>query len=953
MTLSAGISQAVLLAAALETYASGSPVRSWVMVILAGYSLAGSIAWRLRGWHPNAGAAVTALFTMAAITAWLPGGLSTGLRLATMTTSTLLCLMAAAAALIAAAVVWQARRWPLAARGAAVFAALYSATAFLVAIARGETFAALFTTGSFWQALPYALQGATIGGFVLLPLGLVVSAVRAGARLPGADSPRRSLYQAAALAAAVAIIAATLPLRSPDTVAASTAGGATPTPSSATTPMEPIDPVALLNTVDRVASRIGRSDWDVESRADTLPEGVEAAFALVRDEVAYEPYAGALRGAWGAYSSRAGNAVDRALLLAHLLNRKGIKTRFAFGRLQQQDRERLLLRAFERPRQIPTLPSGSAGFQQRLFDRAARDYERVRATLGDRLPPVTEPTRETLLAEMDPHVWVQAEAGEKWIDLDPSFSDSQIGVPLAGADSTADALPPELYQRVSVRVIAEHLSDGVLVPTTLLSIDRNAVDLCQTQIALVHQPTLTGVKGLGGAISNALGRRTDNWTPVLWIAGELTYGTNLDVARSSFVSESLEFELQWPGGRREVTRRPLASRGDAAWRERAPLDAGALTPLVTDDQGPIDMQAVHNVWLSASLHNLADYMEGLQELLLDGLVRATTAESQSAGESDDFGRQLWPFALHNLTAVMFTDHVTIPMLNDTPGVRLYADGPRISIFTTGPSSDDRVRAMTDLRRDHLRGLAQPGVERTVAEKKLQFGLLQGALEHEFIVDFAVAHGDNDIRLTSTSSQLANSDLAVLMPGVTSADATGAGSASALVRRARAAESIVVAPSARLDERDAWWEIDARTGDAHAVGGPGLHNGILDLRGKGGKQMNPSGGPKISDGRSRAQKVIDRNEAFREMKAKEWEAKQLRGEPPGRTNPARAQGGQRGGGMEYAILVAAVHLAAAYAIWRLSIWMEAKLIEELLKTIEWIGNGGFRRAITSGIERARR
>ena len=188
MTLSTGISHAVLLAAVLETYASGSPVRLWVIAVAAAYALTASTAWRLRGWRPNAGSAVAALFAMAAVTAWLPGGLSAGMRLATMSTSTVLCLIAAAASGMAAAVVWHARRWPVSVRGAVLLAALYSATAFLLAIGRGDTFASLLTTGSVWHALPYVLQGATVGGFLLLPLGLIVAVVRAGARWPGADS---------------------------------------------------------------------------------------------------------------------------------------------------------------------------------------------------------------------------------------------------------------------------------------------------------------------------------------------------------------------------------------------------------------------------------------------------------------------------------------------------------------------------------------------------------------------------------------------------------------------------------------------------------------------------------------------------------------------------------------------------------------------------------------------
>jgi transglutaminase-like putative cysteine protease len=67
----------------------------------------------------------------------------------------------------------------------------------------------------------------------------------------------------------------------------------------------------------------------------------------VRDHVRFEVYRGLLRGPEITYASRAGNALDRAALLAELLKSNGVESRFALGRLPAAECEKLLARIFE------------------------------------------------------------------------------------------------------------------------------------------------------------------------------------------------------------------------------------------------------------------------------------------------------------------------------------------------------------------------------------------------------------------------------------------------------------------------------------------------------------------------------------------------------------------------------------------------------------------------------
>ena len=71
----------------------------------------------------------------------------------------------------------------------------------------------------------------------------------------------------------------------------------------------------------------------IDTLAGELDYDLETIFRYVTDEIWYEPYAGSLRGAGGTLESRAGNSVDKAALLAALLQSALVETRFVSGHL--------------------------------------------------------------------------------------------------------------------------------------------------------------------------------------------------------------------------------------------------------------------------------------------------------------------------------------------------------------------------------------------------------------------------------------------------------------------------------------------------------------------------------------------------------------------------------------------------------------------------------------------
>lgn len=921
---------------------------------------------------------LAATATLAAV-AWRWPALLDG-RVGSLVATSLVALALAAAALAFV----MARRLPLAARliGAAV--ALYGVAALVQGAAAGVTFGAMTRGEGLWQPLPWWLRGAFVGGCVVLPMAALVQAVKSGSR--GWRTPGGTAWRELNEALVYALCAATafstwLPFLQASRQNGGGAASAASTPlaeplaasPAAASPTADLDPIAAVKAISALSDRVARVDWDVAARAAVLGPGVEPAFAYVRDAIRYEAYPGVLRGASGTYTARAGNTPDRALLLAALLASKKIPTRFAIGTLDESARERLWQRLFDTsipgiPRPAPSAaPAPATGtLRQRVYLRAAHDYGVARAALAKRLPPVTKPTREEVLAEMNPHVWVEAEVDGRWIDLDPSFPDSKPGSTSTAVAQTVTALPADLYQTVTVRLKVEELSHGDLTQTTVLDTTANAVDLIDRQIFVAHIPGKPiAMANIGASLGGYV-----TWTPALWVGGEFTYGTTftideagsqapaVDAAQPAgsgegglagaidalsarppgiapsaaaptgpvFVAESLELELRAPGGQREMTRRTLVDRGSAAWRTKKPLAASDLPRLERGDQGPTAMRAMHNVWFSAGPHNLADYADAIQDLALkelDGAFPEDRPASVTAGAGivegePEFSDGVWPFALQNFAWLVWTDHGAIPRLNDTPGLRFYAARPRISIFTRMADRSGAIQIVTDLRRDDLRAVAAPSVTPdVVAAKKLWFGLVQGAFEHEMLADTIAASGGDRAGVETTSARLGDDGVVVLAPG----DSLPSGShaphpeSAARLSAALSDGKTIVAPVGALDRRGAWWEITAGNGETAAVGaldlhrGRGAYNPNYDLP-KSGKpvQQNPFGGQKPNYTPEAAKEARDAQRAANNAKRSADYAKNYQRQQ----NQLGRQAQSQKPGDEYGTLVAVMMVVGAVA-----------------------------------------
>lgn len=259
----------------------------------------------------------------------------------------------------------------------------------------------------------------------------------------------------------------------------------------------------------------------VVAEAGSDPEALLDWVAANTRLVAYQ---GELRGAEGVLLDRAGNSLDRAQLLAALLQYGGFEVRLARAALTPE-RARLLLPATLRTVGVPALPAlGDAqvaalfGAEQRLnaahvqaaVAAAEQERSRARALYDERLAVLlpamkaatvplaaeaeSDGAAQTLAALAD-HVWVQLRIGGGWRDLDP---DGPALGPLVPSETFApEALPAALRQSVTLRVVLE-LQDGTgRREETLLHWEGFPADLIDRPVVLSHVPRTLGSIDLG------------------------------------------------------------------------------------------------------------------------------------------------------------------------------------------------------------------------------------------------------------------------------------------------------------------------------------------------------------------------------------------------------------------------------------------------------------------------
>ena len=287
--------------------------------------------------------------------------------------------------------------------------------------------------------------------------------------------------------------------------------------SDASIAME-IDTVTAIAT--ELRSGIDRARFDSDALAFELAsEEPEAVVAWVRDAIAFEPYVGLLRGPNGTVLSRAGNALDQAVLLAQLLGDAGFDTRIGLGALNAADVEWLLGKYLESPQgsdpqtePVDVTPLLAA--VDRLASTTLPDQMRLRA------PPVTDDEADRAAAraardnivsalqrsgvaygqqalepilrrETSEYAWVEYRlgSGDPWMTAHPLFPPGRSPDGLTARDYLSDSIPAELQHRLRVEVLIEVRSGEVLKEVAVMNPwERPAANLVGLTLSYANLP---------------------------------------------------------------------------------------------------------------------------------------------------------------------------------------------------------------------------------------------------------------------------------------------------------------------------------------------------------------------------------------------------------------------------------------------------------------------------------
>ena len=594
---------------------------------------------------------------------------------------------------------------------------------------------------------------------------------------------------------------------------------------------------------------------DPATFAAALGKDENRIFAFVRDEIAYEPYLGCLRGPQGTLLARAGNSVDRAALLAALLQAAGKHVRFAHGDLGEKEATQLVQSTWtDRPAGKKASDSAPAAVTKAFQAfQTARDRDFYLATDQLKKIPLVRldlkiPSMADLIKMAEAHFWVQYEKEGSWIDMDPSFAGAGIGHRYAGSSQIVEKLPENLFHKVTVRVLVDEVSVGAseLKPTAreTLRYTSRASDLAAVDLVLMHRgPGGKKPGSLAGALSGA-GKDNGEVTPALftpngkWMTGskfvtrapqsapgglgamrDMLGGVGTRKPAAVAVAERLEFEFTAPDGSKETVVRDVfdligpARRGDHS----PPLDMADISspaqPVAEDLVGSVyDIFFTNGRLDDASFEDLSN-------------------EPRPTGKKHiDLRRMLRRI---NITFTALSDRLANVKWGDRSVTRIYPDSPRVTILAlTGLHKGPAFSI--DLRRNQVRAITTGPHPEDMFYSQLLRGINDGTLERT-LIEAVTAPLREKAKLgptlsTSTIFEKALADkLPILlwrngkeeMPFTVQSKDT-----EARLDEEHRAGSWLLAPAHELNvgshDRFAWWRIDPRSGVTMAVTDDGLH-----------------------------------------------------------------------------------------------------------------------------------
>lgn len=629
-----------------------------------------------------------------------------------------------------------------------------------------------------------------------------------------------------------------------------------------------------------------RDRWDVAYVVATVGRDADSLRRWVQENTAWIPYRGTLRGPVGVLMDRQGNSLDRAMLLAALLTEAGQEARLARTQLDAERAEALLPDLVARPANlaldavvtresgVATVRESAAEYQLDVADieRVVDGYEtgtaRLLSDLERRVPEqatrlissIAAPDahaewltrRDSALATLRDHWWVQTRSGESWLDLELFDSiGPRATVPLETV-VPAD-LAPSLRHQITIRVIAERVADGALVEDHTLSHTIRPSEVIGQPIVLQFWP---GTWPNRAPVSEDIGRTTrqlaaeqEAWSASLVIGKEVVASGVLAAsaaasgaapARSGGFGGLGGAIVEGVAGRRDVPSAGNDSVLTAVWIEYLVNVPGREPRVVRRATFDLIGQAAREAWTPGTFVGLSDEQKERRGLSL--MMRTEILPVTSRLPSD------FVLYLHG-RSLLSNAHLLRAVSRESFGSDQHAADSLVRLAEPAVSP---LYALAVLRDE---AIGQAGyVDRPVILTRHQYPKTLGerltsedatdivtneigvALTESdgFIARLAQGVWDTNLEaLLARSRKAANTALAYDASGnwTTISPAHGkriaAGlpaDAAALMKRDVENGYAVVAPEARMSFGDegfaGWWRIDPETGDALGIAGTG-------------------------------------------------------------------------------------------------------------------------------------
>ena len=300
----------------------------------------------------------------------------------------------------------------------------------------------------------------------------------------------------------------------------------------------------FMEKLEELRSHIDRTQFDVEELSFELAfEDPETIVDWVRNNIYFEQYLGLLRGAQGTLMSRAGNALDQAVLLQKILSNAGYETQIARGSLSDEQAQ-LLIQQMTVPREPEPALGDIDAIKQIMFDisevigtpteevetlfeefnnpvpietteiykNAQEDADFIISMLEEAGVELGDPeAMDKLLEESKDYFWLEyrVNTGDNWQAAHPVFHDaSMIPNELETSEVFTDTIPESLQHRFRFQVFIEQkINDEIEAKPLIAPWERSAAELTGKPIIYINYPDslvdFESFQGLENSMENA------------------------------------------------------------------------------------------------------------------------------------------------------------------------------------------------------------------------------------------------------------------------------------------------------------------------------------------------------------------------------------------------------------------------------------------------------------------